>query len=182
VKIGKHAYIGLGVVAALGIAMPGFAGGNKYDASTTQFVCHDTTGGEAGTVTLVGPLKLWPPNHKMIDEPVTAKSNNSGDMVSLTLTPVITDATGGDGGAQHDPDFNATSSDGKTIEASGTGSATAAMQLRAERSGKGDGRTYTINWKASFGPNSCSSDDGDGDHAPFVISVPHDMRGGADWK
>jgi hypothetical protein len=179
VKLGKHAFVGIGVVAALGIAMPGFAGGNKYSDSTTTFTCSDNSG-EYGTVTLVGPLKLWPPNHKMIDEPVTATATNPSDQVTLDLTPTITDATGGDGGAQHDPDFNATSSDGKTLEATGTGSATAALQLRAERSGKGDGRTYTINWTAMFGSKSCSSSDSG--QAPFVITVPHDMRGGADWK
>ena len=179
-KVSKHAYIGIGVVAALGVAMPGFgASGNKYDASTTTFKCSDTTG-QYGTVTLVGPLKLWPPNHKMIDEPVTATATNSSDQVTLTLTPEITDATGGDGGAQHDPDFNTNTSDGKSLTASGQGSATAGLQLRAERSGKGDGRTYTINWTATFGQKSCSSSD-DGE-APFVVTVPHDMRGGADWK
>jgi hypothetical protein len=33
-----------------------------------------------------------------------------------------------------------------------------------------------------LGNDKCSSDDGKDDHAPFVIEVPHDMRGGADWK
>jgi hypothetical protein len=64
--------------------------------------------------------------------------------------------------------------------AAGTGSATAALQLRAERYGKGDGRTYTINWTAMFGQKKCSSSDSD--QTPFVIEVPHDMGGGADWK
>jgi hypothetical protein len=116
----------------------------------------------------------------MIDEPVTAQSSSNSGSVTLTLTPTIDDATGGDGGPQHDPDFNATSSDGKTLMASGTGSATAALQLRAERSGKGDGRTYTINWDVDWGNgDKCSSSDSG--QAPFIITVPHDMRGGADF-
>jgi hypothetical protein len=178
----KLALVGLaGALAAVGIAAPSIAGGNKYGDSNPSFTCQDATGADAGTVELVGPLKLWPPNHKFVDEPVTV-TDDSGDDVTLTLTPVVTDATGGDGGSQHDPDFNATSEDGKTLFAEGTGSATAALQLRAERSGKGEGRTYTINWDATMdnGATSChSSDQG---KAPFVIEVPHDMGGGADWK
>jgi hypothetical protein len=187
VKITKHAYIGIGVIAALGVAMPGFgASGNKYAASETQFTCSDDLGNEDGTVTLVGPLKLWPPNHKMIDEPITAqRTDKPGTSVTLTLTPVVTDAAGGDGGAQHDPDFSATSSDGKTFVANSStedpDSATAAFAVRAERSGKGLGRTYTINWTADWGNgDSCSSSDSD--QKPFVITVPHDMSGGAGWK
>jgi hypothetical protein len=59
------------------------------------------------------------------------------------------------------------------------------VALRAERSGKGEGRTYVLNWVAQFGDKSCSSstaDDSDTNNDPFVITVPHDMRGGADWK
>jgi len=181
VKVSKPLAIGAVVAAATGIAMPTLgASGNKYDASTVQFTCKSSTGATDGTVTLVGPLKLWPPNHKMIDEPVTAQSTNSGNTVTLTLTPTITDAAGGDGGPQHDPDFNTNDSNGETLTATGTGSATAGLQLRAERSGKGDGRTYTINWHADWG-NGDSCDSSDSDKAPFVISVPHDMRGGADF-
>ena len=164
------------LVLALGVAMPTMANnsGNKYDSTESVRNCDD-----GDTVTLNGPLKLWPPNHKMIDEPVTGESDSGP--VTLTLTPVVTDATGGDGGPQHDPDFSATSSDGKTFVAtSEESSVTAAFALRAERSGKGDGRTYTINWKFESNNGTCTSDD-DG-QTPFVITVPHDMRGGADWK
>lgn len=184
-KVSKPLAVGAVMAAVGGIAIPTLgASGNKYDASTTQFTCSDAVGIDDGTVTLVGPLKLWPPNHKMIDEPVTAqRGTKPGSSVTLTLTPVITDAAGGDGGPQHDPDFNATSSDGKTLVATDSnspGTATAALQLRAERSGKGDGRTYTINWNVDWGNgDSCSSNDSG--QAPFIITVPHDMRGGADF-
>jgi len=182
VKVTKPLAVGAVVAAATGIALPTLgASGNKYDPSTVSFTCkNSTTGATDGTVTLVGPLKLWPPNHKFVDEPVTAQATDPNGNVSLTLTPTVDDATGGDGGPQHDPDFNANSSDGKTLTAMGTGSATAALQLRAERSGKGDGRTYTINWHADWG-NGDSCDSSDSDKAPFIITVPHDMRGGADF-
>jgi hypothetical protein len=173
----------IGVAAAAlatGIAVPTLAGsGNKYASESSLRDCDN------GTVELVGPLKLWPPNHKMVAEPVTATADNSGDQVTITITPVITDAVGGDGGPQHDPDFTPTDENGNTVYASGTGSATAAVELRAERSGKGDGRTYRLDWMAQFGQSSCSSstaEDDDVNNDPFVITVPHDMRGGAGWK
>ena len=164
-------------VAALALAAPGLAGGNKFATVTDSRDC-----GNGDTVALNGPLKLWPPNHKMVDEPVTA-TDASGDQVTLTLTPSVTDATGGDGGPTHDPDWQlADGTTGDTFTATGSGSATAALQLRAERSGKGDGRTYTIGWTATFdnGSKSCASTDSG--QTPFTITVPHDMRGGASWK
>ncbi len=171
-KIAKVGVVSLGVIAALTVSGPGFAGGNKYGPHTVQADC-----GNDNTVTLVGPVTLWPPNHKFVSEPVTA-TDGSGDDVTLTLRPVITDAVGGDGGPQHDPDYTP---EGSPM-ASGQGSATVSLALRAERSGKGDGRTYTINWDATFdnGLDSCSSDDSDQD--PFVIYVPHDMRDKATYS
>jgi hypothetical protein len=93
----KAGLVGLvGLVGALGVAVPGFAGGNKYDAVTDSRDC-----GSGDTVALNGPLKLWPPNHKFVPEPVTAADSDPTSQVSLTITPTLTDAAGGDGGAQH---------------------------------------------------------------------------------
>lgn len=173
----KAGLVGLAAaLAAVGLAAPGLAGGNKYASVTDTRDC-----GNGDLVALNGPLTLWPPNHKFVDEPVTA-TDASGDTVTLTLTPALTDAVGGDGGLQHDPDWQlADGTTGESFTASGTPSATAALQLRAERSGKGEGRTYTINWTATFdnGTKPCTSNDSG--QAPFTITVPHDMRGGADF-
>jgi hypothetical protein len=168
-RIAKAGVVGVGVIAALAVSVPGFAGGNKYAASLVTRDC-----GDNDTVVLNGPAKLWPPNHKFVAEPVTATDGDGSSNVTLTLTPVITDAVGGDGGPQHDPDYTP---DGSPA-ASGAGSATVSLELRAERSGKGEGRTYTINWDATFdnGSKSCSSSD-DG-QSPFTVTVPHDMRPG----
>ena len=168
----KAGLVGLtAALAALSLAAPGVAGGNKYASVTDTRDC-----GDGDTVALNGPLKLWPPNHKMVDEPVTATDADGSGPVTITVTPVVTEAAGGDGGPTHDPDFNPSTEGGD----SGDGSATAGLQLRAERSGKGDGRTYTVGWTAQFDDKSCSSSDSG--QSPFVITVPHDMRGGADWK
>lgn len=172
-KIAKVGIVGTAVVAAIGIAAPGFAGGNKFASVASTRDC-----GDNDTVVLNGPLTLWPPNHKFVDEPVTATDGDKSQNVTLTLTPVVGDVAGGDGGPQHDPDYTPEGAPAN----SGTGSTTVALALRAERSGKGDGRTYTINWDATFdnGSKKCSSSD-DG-QTPFTVTVPHDMRGGASWK
>ena len=180
--------VGVAALAlATGVALPSIGdSGNKY-ASTASVRNCDSSG---DTVTLNGPLTLWPPNHKFVNEPVTAQPSDNSSGTSITLTPTATDVSGGDGGPQNDPDTNADPNSGTLVATDSTdpnstnGSATAALQVRSERSGKGDGRTYIINWTASFnnGTRSCTSDGSDADHQPFAITVPHDQRGGAGWK
>lgn len=175
----KHAkpLIGLAAVSlAVGIAMPTFAAsGNKYPSQTqTQ---HCSGNGGDNTVALTGPETLWPPNHKMVSESATSH-DASGGQTTLTVTPSADDISGGDGGPTHDPDYMP-GPGGFTN--SGSPDATVPFSLRAERSGKGDGRTYTINWDAQFSDGThCSSSDGS--HTPFTITVPHDQSGGAGWK
>ena len=166
-KIVKGAIIGVGVVAALGASVPGFAGGNKYASVSDTRSC-----GDGDAVNWVGPIKLWPPNHKFVPVSVAADGSDDTEGVSITVTPVVTDAAGGDGGPNHDPDYTP----GGSPTAAGTGVATVDLGLRAERSGRGEGRTYTINWTATFddGSKTCSSSDNG--QSPFVVTVPHDMR------
>lgn len=172
--------LALASVAGFALVGPGQADSgfkNKYPSTESTYDC-----GNGDTITYGGPLKMWPPNHKLQDVSVTATdgpSSNPTDEASndttLTLTFNILDAVGGDGGPQHDPDVLYTGSP----TAQGNPSATVPFQLRSERSGKGEGRTYEVTATATFdGGNpltqSCSH--------TFVIEVPHDMRGGADWK
>jgi hypothetical protein len=172
-KLHIAAVAGVSLLGAVAIAVPGSAGGNKYSALEVTRDC-----GDGDLVTLDGPPKLWPPNHKFVAEPVTADGGTDSEGVSLLVTVDVGDVSGGDGGANHDPDYTP-----KDVPAStGTGAVTVDLELRAERSGKGLGRTYTVNWKATFDDTTKSCQSGVDGQLPFTVTVPHDMGGGADWK
>lgn len=158
----------LALATATALAVPAFAD-KPGDTDTTK--TSDATAtrdcGDGDTVYLTGPDTLFPPNHKMVQQLAVADSGGDGMMTALTLTPTITDATGGDGGPQHDPDVSS--------DLAGTGADTAEVPfaVRAERSGRGDGRTYTFTWNAMFDGKTCTSQD-EG-QTPFTIFVPHDQ-------
>jgi hypothetical protein len=164
-------------VAAFGLVGPGVAGSdfkNKYGDTTASHDC-----GDGDTIDYAGPLKMWPPNHKLQDVLMSATDGESNPVegqaneTTLAVTVDVLDAVGGDGGPQHDPDvfFPAGSP-----AATGNPTAEVPFQLRSERSGKGEGRAYDVRADATFdnGTKSCSW--------TMQVVVPHDMRGGADWK
>jgi hypothetical protein len=169
-KVGTAAAV-VGMVGAFAFVGPGQAGSdfkNKYDSTESVHAC-----GDDSTITYNGPLKMWPPNHKLQDVSITAHDGDAEpatDDVTLTVLPAVDDAMGGDGGPQHEPDWST------DLAGAGTESVTVDFQLRSERSGKGDGRIYNIRADATFdnGLSSCT--------AEFEVLVPHDMRSGADWK
>lgn len=164
---------------AFAFAAPSLAGSeykNKYDSPGASVACGD----DGDVVNYYGPLKMWPPNHKLQPVAVEAIEGEDGDPtdnVTLTIQPDVVDAAGGDGGPNHDPDFAYEEGDTTPGAASGTGSAEEGLALRAERSGKGTGRTYNIPFEATFDNGTDEACVGS-----FTITVPHDMRGGADWK
>jgi hypothetical protein len=165
---------GVAGAAAFGLVGPGQAASsdfkNKYESVSKSYDC-----GDGNHIDFYGPLKMWPPNHKLQDFSVVAVEGDQdpNDGTTLQVMTDITDVAGGDGGPQHDPDFVVTGG-----EPGGPGATQASVdfQLRSERSGKGDGRTYTINATAEFDnmTQPCATS--------FTVVVPHDMRGGADWK
>jgi len=103
---------------------------------------------------------LWPPNHSFRRVTIAGVTDPDGDPLSITVTRVTSDeATAterGAGGIRHAPDATAVGA--------------AAVKLRAERSGLGDGRVYQVSFVA---------DDGRGGVSPGVVEVrvPHDAAG-----
>ena len=180
----------LGLAATTALSVPALANPNdgnntKTSGGEQKYECVGSTG-NTNTVALTGPQVLFPPNHKMVDESVTATDGGSthSGMTSLTLyTASVDDVAGGDG---PDQEFDS-SVTGTNADTDKDGVVVTTYQVRAERSGKGDGRTYTIDWAASF-------DDGTmcGSNAPetpnplfqtkpaFTITVPHDQGKGND--
>lgn len=104
---------------------------------------------------------LWPPNGKYVNVTVEGVTDPDGDNVTITITGVTSDepsaSAKGSGGKEHAPD------------AAGVGTDTAS--LRAERSGKGNGRVYVIHFLA------CDGRGGETTGSVFVC-VPHDVRKG----
>jgi hypothetical protein len=141
---------------------------------TVTFLLNDLPGGDAFVETnritvnrppdctkaAVTPKELWPPNHKF--RTVTASvPDPDGDAVTTTITAVTQDEalnSGGDGDTSPDAAWVA----GHPNQ----------VQVRAERSGQGDGRVYRISVTATDGKDTCSG-------GLTVVGVPHDQSGPA---
>jgi hypothetical protein len=102
---------------------------------------------------------LWPPNHTMVPIQILGTTDADGDAIKIAVTSIYQDEpTNGLG-------------DGDTpVDGGGIGTSTASV--RAERSGKGDGRVYYISFSATdtLG-GSCSG--------TVTVSVPHNPKSGA---
>jgi hypothetical protein len=148
------------------------------------------TGEEQGTFTWAGPTASWPPNHKdktatitltdVDDEPATDEVTLGviGTHDEMTTEDNVTTEDTGTGNT--DPVTDSTGG-----ADAGTGSATVPVRWRAERSGHGDGRTYTFTASGttdgtptldgslpSVGTGMCED-------VTFTVEVPHDQGNGA---
>ena len=105
---------------------------------------------------------LWPANHKMVDIVIEANaSDNSGLPITLSASISSNEPINGTGDGDHSPDWT------EPVIDQENGIIT--FQLRAERSGKGDGRVYTITITASDTSNNSTT-------ANVAITVPHDKK------
>lgn len=98
---------------------------------------------------------LWPPNHAMRLIVLGGATDPDGDTLTYAITSVRQDEplnSGGDGDTSPDA----------LLGANG------ALWLRAERSGTGDGRVYTIAFGVSDGNASCTGS--------VRVSVPHSAK------
>jgi hypothetical protein len=107
------------------------------------------------------PVVLWPPNHRMVPVSILGVIDPDGDPVTVTITGITSDeptaSDKGSGGAKHAPD------------ADGIGTDTASV--RAECSGTGNGRVYTISFIA------CDGRGGECEGS-VTVCVPHDQGEG----
>jgi hypothetical protein len=110
----------------------------------------------------VSPSTLWPVNHKLVDITITAMvSDDTDPNPTITLVSIESSEPG---------EVNA-GGDGKTepdIQGAAFGTADFGFQLRAERQGGSNGRTYTITYCAT---DSC----GNSAFATAEVIVPHDQ-------
>jgi uncharacterized repeat protein (TIGR01451 family) len=101
---------------------------------------------------------LWPPNHKMQLRTLTGAADIDGDPLVTTVVGVTQDEPLDGAG------------DGHTSPDAMPGSASDQVQLRAERSGLGDGRVYRISFMVEDGRGgSCTG--------TAIVGVPHDQGG-----
>ena len=100
--------------------------------------------------------KLWPPNHKMVSIDVLGVTNAQGESAEITIIGINQDEpVNGLGDGDTSPD--------------GTGVGTSTAQVRAERSGTGNGRVYEISFVAV--------DDSGAECVGSVnVSVPHNKK------
>ncbi|HEU5213437.1 MAG TPA: vWA domain-containing protein [Gaiellaceae bacterium] len=133
---------------------------------TVSFTINGSPGGPAFVETVhvnrppvcsgasAGP-DLWPPNHKLSAErSITGVTDADGNPVSITINSIFQDepVNGlGDGNTSPDAVINGSK-----------------FQVRAERSGLGDGRVYYVNFTASDGAGGTC-------RGTATIGVPHDQ-------
>ncbi len=129
----------------------------KSDTCQALVTVIDTTPPEISVS--VSPNTLWPPNHKMVDVGFSFEVSDICDpdpAVSIEVTSDEPTATApGAGGSKHAPDAEVTE-DGRVL-------------LRAERSGKSDGRVYQLTVTATDACDNSSSES-------VSVKVNHDKK------
>lgn len=88
------------------------------------------------------PSELWSPNHKMVDVKVDYNVTDNCGPITTTLSISSNEPVNGTGDGDTAPDWEAVGNH--------------QVRLRAERSGKGNGRTYTITIIATDSANQSS--------------------------
>lgn len=184
-RINRSTSLMLSAVVALAVAAPAAAqrdeGQSPQDIKdqskeeTTFATCEDSDGGEHIIKANVDDV-MWPPNHKYQDFQVTAVGDDGDENVTLNTNvthdeyvPPFDDTSEGNPDEEEVGAGN-TVDDARPFNDSdmGTGEASTEHEVRSERSGRGDGRTYRVTADAMFDNDSCSG--------TFEILVPHDMR------
>jgi len=144
--------------AVLGIKVTGVDACGDKGSKTAQVQVADTT---PPTITAsVMPSILWPPNHSLRDIVANVSVQDNCPNVGFVLSSIVSnepDNGVGDGNTVND------------VQGAAFGTADTAFQLRAERSGVGDGRTYTVTYTATDGSQNQTL-------AQAVVTVPHSKK------
>jgi len=131
--------------------------GSSNSSSAGQLVTIQDTTPPTLAVTL-SPTVLWPPNHKMVDITATIAATDvcdaSPQVKLLSITSNEPDNGRGDGNTTGD------------IQGAAFGTDDRQFQLRAERSGTGTGRIYTVTYEARDASNNATV-------KQAVVTVPH---------
>ena len=109
----------------------------------------------------LSPSILWPPNHRMVPIHVSWQAS---DVCDPALEVVLASVT------CNEPDDEPGSGDGDSvgdIQDASIGTPDPTVLLRAERSGKGHGRVYTLTYIAR-------DDSGNSASSPVIVTVPSD--------
>jgi hypothetical protein len=114
----------------------------------------------------VSPNTLWPPNHKLVPLAVTVSATDNADPDPVVALKSIT-MNEGEKTNTFDPNYDATVGEGNTtgdiqVDAGGN------IYLRAERSGTGSGRVYTITYTATDASGNTAS-------TSATVTVPHNQ-------
>lgn len=138
-------------------AAPSGAGGSG-DAPAVAVAC--TPDQDAPTIVSVAanPGTLWPPNHKLVPVTVTTAATDACDPAPRCAISSVSsnEPVNGLGDGDTAPDW--------FITGAGT------ILLRAERSGLGTGRVYTIGM-------TCTDAAGNSSQSATFVTVPHDQGG-----
>src|SRR5262249_26800309 len=127
---------------------------NSTTCSTTVTVV-DTTPPVIQSLT-VSPSTLWPPNHKLASINVQARVTDTCGPATWKITSVTSnESAGSKGSGKTAPDWQITGDH--------------ALKLRAERSGTGSGRIYTITITAKDASGNTAT-------KTVTVSVLHDQR------
>lgn len=130
--------------------------GATDDASMTVSVV-DTRA--PGVVIVPTGNALWPPNHRMVHVATVSASDQCDGAAAASVTVTSSEAVNGTGDGNTNPDWE--------LRSNADGSVS--VFVRAERTGAGAGRTYTI--------GAISTDHaGNASHATMTASVPSDKR------
>jgi hypothetical protein len=154
-SIGEH-YVNLTVTDEYG----------ESDTCEAKLTVVDTTAPTIDTLSAT-PSVLKPPNHKMVlITPTITVSDNCDPNPVVVLTSITMNE--GEETNTYDPNYDSTVGDGHTlndihIDENGD------IYLRAERSGTGTGRIYTIIYTVTDASSNSAS-------ASATVTVPHDQK------